>query len=99
MMLCSTDWNMWTITKRENNQWYLEGIKTILVEGLRSSSWHWQDSHGDVKYSIGHLVKNTVITVVPVGTGLTGTDHLVSYMNVSPLCSTPETNIIQGGQK
>ena len=31
------------------------------VKGLRSTNWQLQNSHGDVKYSIGNIVSNTVI--------------------------------------
>ena len=32
------------------------------VKGLGSKDWQEQNSHGDVKYSIGNIVNNTVIT-------------------------------------
>ena len=33
------------------------------VKGLRSTSWWLQNSHGDVNYSIGHIVSYIVITM------------------------------------
>ena len=33
----------------------------------KKTNWHLQNSHGDVKYSIGNIVSNIVITVVPGG--------------------------------
>ena len=33
------------------------------VKGLRSTEWQLQNSHGDVKYSIGNRVDNIVIIV------------------------------------
>ena len=33
------------------------------VKGLRSTSWWLQNSHGNVKYSAGNRVNNTVITM------------------------------------
>ena len=32
------------------------------VKELRSTDWWLQNSHGDVKYSIGNIVNSTVIT-------------------------------------
>ena len=32
------------------------------VKGLRSISWLLQNSHGDVKYSIGNIVNNAIVT-------------------------------------
>ena len=32
------------------------------VKGLRSTNWLLQNSQGDVKYSIGNIVTNVVIT-------------------------------------
>ena len=31
------------------------------VKGLRSTDWQLQNSHGDVKYSIGNTVSNSLI--------------------------------------
>ena len=36
------------------------------MKGLRSTNWQLQNSHGDVKYSIGNIVNNIVITVCGV---------------------------------
>ena len=33
-----------------------------VVKGLRSTNWQLQNSHRDVKYSIGNIVDNIVIT-------------------------------------
>ena len=33
------------------------------VKGLRSTSWQLQNSHRDIKYSIGNIVNNIVITM------------------------------------
>ena len=37
------------------------------MKGLRSTDWQLQNSHGDVNYSVGNIVSNTVITMVPIG--------------------------------
>ena len=36
------------------------------VKELRSTNWLLQNSHGDVKYSIGNIVSNIVITIYGV---------------------------------
>ena len=36
------------------------------MKGLRSTNWLLQNSHGDVKYSIGNIVSNIVITIYGV---------------------------------
>ena len=41
------------------------------VKGLRGTDGWLQNSHGDVKYSMGNIVDNTVITM-PSDTGITG---------------------------
>ena len=51
------------------------------VNGLRSTNWQLQNSHGDVKYSIENIVSNVVITVWGVQWLLMG-DHFLSYVNV-----------------
>ena len=33
------------------------------VKGLRNTNWQLQNSHEDVKYSIGNIVNNVVITM------------------------------------
>ena len=33
------------------------------VKGLRSTDWHLQNSHKDVKYSTGNVVNNTAISM------------------------------------
>ena len=33
------------------------------VKGLRSTDWPLQNSHGNVKYSIGNIINNSVITM------------------------------------
>ena len=64
------------------------------VRGLRSTNWQLQNSHGDVKYSIGNIVNSIVITVwCQVGTGNIGGGPLGKYMIVQPLCCKTETNI------
>ena len=42
-----------------------EGIGRLSekVRSLRSIDWQLQNSHGDVKYSMGNIVNNTVITM------------------------------------
>ena len=42
-----------------------EGLRDWVrkVKGLRSTGWHLQSSHGDVKYSIGNIINNIVITM------------------------------------
>lgn len=37
------------------------GDKVKRVMALRSANWYLQNRHGDVKYSIGNTVNNTVI--------------------------------------
>ena len=34
-----------------------------MIKGLRSTNWWLQNSHGDVKYSIGNIVDNNLITM------------------------------------
>ena len=38
------------------------GGRVKKVEGLRSTHWLLQNSHGDVKYSIGNTVNNILMT-------------------------------------
>ena len=33
------------------------------MKGLRSTDWQLQNGHGDVKYSIGNLVNNIIMTM------------------------------------
>ena len=43
------------------------------VKGLRSTNWQLQNSHGDVKHSIGNIVNNILLTIwCQVGSRLTG---------------------------
>ena len=46
----------------------VEGLEgwVKMITGLRSTNWSLQNSHGDVKYSIGNIVNNIVITVYGV---------------------------------
>ena len=37
------------------------------VKGLRSTDWSLQNSHGDAKYSIGNIVNNIVMPMLPCG--------------------------------
>ena len=46
-------------------RWGLGGWVTK-VKGLRSTSLLLQNSHGDVKYSIGNIVNNILITMYGV---------------------------------
>ena len=32
------------------------------VKGLRNTKWKLQNSHGDVKYSVGNIVNNIITT-------------------------------------
>ena len=54
------------------------------VKGLKSKDWWLQNSHRDIKYSIGNIVNDIVITtygirwVLEIFRG----DHLVKYMIV-----------------
>ena len=51
------------------------------VMGLRSTNWKLQNSHGDVKYSIGNKVSNILITsMVSDGFKIYQDDRLVSYV-------------------
>ena len=53
------------------------------VKGLRSTNWQLQKSHGDVEYSTGNRVNNTVITLDSASEDQTNQeDHVVSYVNV-----------------
>ena len=36
------------------------------VNGLRSTNWLLQNSHGNVKYSIGNIVNNIIINIYGV---------------------------------
>ena len=53
------------------------------VKGLKSTNWQLQNSHRDVKYSIGNIANNIVITVYGVRwvLELSGV-HLVNYIIV-----------------
>ena len=42
--------------------WWIGGMGEK-VKGLRSTDWELQNSHGDVKYSLGNIVNNIVITM------------------------------------
>ena len=55
-----------------------EGVRRWVetVKGLRSTNWLLQNSHGNVKYSIGDTVNNIVITVVSDGYEIYQDDHL-----------------------
>ena len=33
------------------------------VKGLRSTNWYLENSYGDIKYSIGNIVNNILITI------------------------------------
>ena len=37
------------------------------AKGSRSADWQLQNGHGDVKYSLGNMVSNTVVTVCGAG--------------------------------
>ena len=50
------------------------------VKGLRSTNWMFQNSHGDVKYKMGNIVNNSVITVVSDGCEICWDEHLESYV-------------------
>ena len=53
------------------------------VKGLRSTNWQLQNSHEDVKYSIGDRVNSIVITMYGVKWVLVlWGDHFVSYINI-----------------
>ena len=49
------------------------------MKGLRSTDWQLQNSHGDVNYSVGNIVSNTVITMVPIGYWKYQGDTLIVY--------------------
>ena len=53
------------------------------VKGLRSTNRQLQNSHGDVQYSIGGIVNNTVITLCGARSvlDLSG-DHFISFIKV-----------------
>ena len=61
------------------------------VKRLRSTNWQLQNSHEDMNYNIGNIVNNTVITMY--GVTYQG-NQFIGYINVYPLCCTPENNII-----
>ena len=57
-----------SLTDTENKlrvaQWQRRlGGRVKNVKGLRSTDWWLQNSHGDVKYSIGDILSNIVITM------------------------------------
>lgn len=64
-------------------------------KGLRSTIGSY-NSHGDVNYSTGdsqYYCDHHMWCQVGTSQG----DHSVSYINVPPLCRTPETNVILDG--
>ena len=51
------------------------------VKGLKSTNWLSQNSHGDVKYSIGNTVNNILILCMVSGKcKIYWDNHLVSYV-------------------
>ena len=51
------------------------------VKELRSANWLLQNSHGDVKYSIGNIVNTILITIMlSNGCEIYCDDLLVSYV-------------------
>ena len=53
------------------------------VKGFRSTNWYLQNSHGDVKYSLGNMVNNIVITMYGATWLLEiSVGHFLSYINV-----------------
>lgn len=63
------------------------------AEGWRSTHWSFPNIPGDAQYSTGNTLDDTVITVyVPGGYWNYWGDHLVKYVAVWPLCSTPDIN-------
>ena len=52
-------------------------------KGLRSTNWQLQNSHGDIKYSLGNIVNTIVMTIHGIRCiqDLLG-GHLVRYINV-----------------
>ena len=56
-----------------------------VVKGLRRTNWQLQNSHKDVKYSIGNIVSNIVITTYGVRGVLQipgGKVYFVKYLTV-----------------
>lgn len=54
------------------------------MRNIQSQKKH--DSHRNVKYNKGNIVKNTIITMYGAwGTLDIGGDHFVKYMTVQPL--------------
>ena len=67
----------------------------ITGSGLGSINISYNISHGDVKYSIGNRVDNTIITMYGDRWLLDCcSHHLVRYINIEFLCYIPETNIM-----
>lgn len=64
---------------------WVNGLKE--GEGLTSTSWWLQNSHGDVKCSAGSKVNKIVLTMSGArrGLDLLG-DHFLRCANVDPLC-------------
>ena len=51
--------------EEQTDDWQMQGWLGAWVKklkGLRSTDWQLQNSHGDVKYSTGKTVNNSVIT-------------------------------------
>lgn len=63
-------------------------------EGIGSTNWQLQNSHGAVKYSIENIVSRIIITVVTDWHRIYWNDHFISDINVKSPCCTPETNRI-----
>ena len=61
-------------------------VKSVM--GSRSRGWKLQNSHGDVKYSTGNTVDNTVITTYGVWVLEISGGYFVEYMIVQ-LYATP----------
>ena len=74
-------------------RWEVGGWVKKMI-GLGCTNWQLQNSHGDVKYSIGNIVDNTVIITYGVRWCKTYRRiTLLSYKDVYPLCCPSETTV------
>ena len=65
------------------------------VKGLRRTNWQLQNSHRDVKYSIGNIVNSIVITMYGARQVLELSGRpLHKLYKCLTVCYIPETNIM-----
>ena len=68
---------------REQTDSWSFGVWIEKVKRLRNTDWQLQNSHGDIKYSIGNIAKDVVITKYGTSWYLKyQQEHFVKYMLV-----------------